>query len=151
MALAYFKARRVADLLESQAESNDLVIGADTLCVHGNATLGQPKDEADASEMIKRMVDTTHRTLTGVCLLEMSSFRRMLFWDASVVEMGPLSDEAIETYIASGQWRGKAGAYNLSERLEAGWPITCRGDPATVMGLPMRKLPEWLDRFGIAC
>ena len=50
----------------------------------------------------------------------------------------------IYSYVAGGEWRGKAGAYNLSERIQAGWPIECKGDPTTVMGLPMRKLSRLL-------
>jgi len=61
--------------------------------------------------------------------------------------VGAIDDGRIEAYVWGGDWRGKAGAYNLSERVEAGWPITCEGDPATVMGLPMRRLPAWLGRF----
>jgi len=75
--------------------------------------------------------------------------RRWLVADRAVVRVGPISDEQIEAYVASGEWRGKAGAYNLSERIEAGWPIECLGDPTTVMGLPMRRLPEWLKRAGV--
>jgi predicted house-cleaning NTP pyrophosphatase (Maf/HAM1 superfamily) len=48
--------------------------------------------------------------------------------------------------VDSGQWAGKAGAYNLSERLEAGWPIEYEGDPTTIMGLPMRALMARLER-----
>ena len=51
---------------------------------------------------------------------------------------------AIEGYLAGGGWRGKAGAYNLSERIEAGWPIEVQGDPGTVMGLPMEILSPML-------
>jgi predicted house-cleaning NTP pyrophosphatase (Maf/HAM1 superfamily) len=46
----------------------------------------------------------------------------------------------IDEYVSSGAWKGKAGAYNLSERIAAGWPLRCEGDETTVMGLPMLKL-----------
>ena len=49
------------------------------------------------------------------------------------------------SHPASG--RGKAGAYNLSERLAAGWPITYRGDAGTIMGLPVGQLVERLRAF----
>jgi predicted house-cleaning NTP pyrophosphatase (Maf/HAM1 superfamily) len=63
------------------------------------------------------------------------------------VRVGHIPDLEIEWYLASGQWRGKAGAYNLSERLTAGWPIEYDGDPGTIMGLPMRKLTGRLAAF----
>jgi predicted house-cleaning NTP pyrophosphatase (Maf/HAM1 superfamily) len=59
--------------------------------------------------------------------------------------IGELQEEQIQEYVASGAWRGKSGGYNLADRIEAGWPIECEGDPATVMGLPMVKLVPQLN------
>lgn len=152
MSLAYLKARRVAEMLRARsshliAAGRGLVLGADTVCAVGRSVLGQPRDGADARRMLRLMHGREHRTLTGVCLLPL--YRpdwRLIVFDAAIVRVGELSDLTIETYIASNEWHGKAGAYNLSERIAAGWPITCIGDPTTVMGLPMRRLPQWLER-----
>jgi septum formation protein len=70
-----------------------------------------------------------------------------MFTDRATVRLGRIAPPEIDGYVASGQWRGKAGAYNLAERLEAGWPITYEGDPGTIMGLPMRRLAPLLRRF----
>jgi len=51
-------------------------------------------------------------------------------------------EAAMQQYLDEEAWRGKAGAYNLQDRIDAGWPIKCEGDPSTVMGLPMRRLRE---------
>lgn len=82
-----------------------------------------------------------------MCVLSIRDARRWLFADRAAVRYGRVSDAAVDEYVASGLWRGKAGAYNLQERLEAGWPVRCEGDPATVMGLPMRRLEPWLARL----
>ncbi len=152
MALAWFKARRVAERIRlstifGHAEPRRFVLAADTICVHEGRFLGQPRDGAEARRMIELMREATHTTLTGVCLFDPVRKRRFITFDEATVTMGAISDEAIEDYIGSLDWRGKAGAYNLSERIEAGWSIQCLGDPTTVMGLPMRKLPEWIERF----
>ena len=97
--------------------------------------------------MIVAMREATHRTMTGVCLMHVSGRRRFIAHDVALVTVGSLPDEVVEGYLASGDWRGKAGGYNLIERQRAGWPISCEGDPTTVMGLPMRMLPHWLARF----
>jgi septum formation protein len=152
MSLAYLKARRVADALRVEASrltsaDRALVLGADTVCAVGRSVLGQPRDAADARRMLRLMREREHRTLTGVCLLPLNrSDWRLIVFDAAIVRLGELSDHQIETYLASEEWRGKAGAYNLSERIAAGWPISCIGDPTTVMGLPMQRLQEWLGR-----
>ena len=154
MALAYFKARRVSDLLNSDPVAQSVrirvILGADTLCVCEDEVFGQPQDMNEATHMIRRMCNRVHRTMTGVCLLAFPTGRRFLTVDQARITVGDVSERRIEEYINSGQWRGKAGGYNLSERIEAGWPISCEGDPATVMGLPMRKLPDWIKRFRIS-
>ncbi len=146
MALAYLKARHAADSLQGKKEG--LVLGADTVCVQAGQILGQPRDVDQARTMLRSMRGKSHNTLSGVCLLAIGKItfvaKRIIAFDRSEVRVGIISDDQIESYLASGQWRGKAGGYNLNERIEAGWSISCTGDPTTVMGLPMRRLPKWL-------
>lgn len=147
--LAYLKARNVADKLQTASGGKTMrgtVIGADTVCVSDDQILGQPHDADDARRMLRWLCDAEHQTITGVCLLSLSSGERQMFVDRTIVRIGDVSDALIEHYMASGDWRGKAGAYNLSERIAAGWPIEVEGDPATVMGLPMRRLTTMLGR-----
>ena len=73
-----------------------------------------------------------------------------MFVDTATVTVGDIPGREVNAYVNSGQWRGKAGAYNLDERLEAGWPITFSGDPTTIVGLPMRRLLPLLERLGIS-
>lgn len=144
-ALAFLKAWSVARELEDHA----VVLGADTVCAADGALLGKPADEPQARAMIASFVGGTHQVLTGVALVDPSG-KRELIVDVADVTWGPVDDADIDRYIASGAWRGKAGAYNLSERQADGWPIECAGDPTTVMGLPMRRLPERLDAWLVA-
>lgn len=141
-ALAFLKAWSVARDLEDQA----VVLGADTVCVAHGSLLGKPADEAEARGMLRSFVGGTHQVLTGVAIVTPDG-RRELIVDAADVTWGTVPDDRIDRYVGSGLWRGKAGAYNLSERLADGWPIECVGDPATVMGLPMRRLPPRLDHW----
>ena len=145
-ALAYLKGRDVISRQGAQlAESGGTVLSADTVCVHQGDILGQPRDEAHARAMITRLTNELHHTLTGLSLIDARTGERLLFADATTVRVGELSGDQIDAYVESGEWRGKAGGYNLAERLEAGWPITCEGDPTTVMGLPMRRLHDLLN------
>ena len=147
-ALAYLKSRRVADALRAQGQIQGTVLGADTVCVTPQGEiLGQPRNLEDARRMLKLLSAAQHQTMTGVCLIDLGTGNRILFHDAARVIVGALSEQQLESYLASGGWRGKAGAYNLSERVEAGWPIQCIGDPATVMGLPIARLKPILRRL----
>src|SRR5690606_20335325 len=145
-ALAYLKAAAAARTLAPDRPA--LVLGADTVVVKGAALIGQPADAADAERLIRLLQDGHHEVISGVALLrtDRPGWRRM-FVDRAWVRVGHIGDDAIRAYIAGGNWRGKAGAYNLAERIEAGWPIQYQGDPTTIMGLPMRMLVDRLPRL----
>lgn len=139
-ALAWFKAAQIAP----PEEPGIAVIAADTVCAVGDRILGKPRDLDDASAMLRLLAGGRHRTLTGVCVLDRTARRRM-FVDASIVTFGDLEDAEIDAYLATDAWTDKAGGYNLADRIAAGWPIECEGDPTTVMGLPMRRLVPMLE------
>jgi len=124
------------------------VLGADTVCVKNGTIIGQPVDAADAHRILLLLENGSHEVLTGVALVWPGSSRRDIFVDRATVHVGAIGTERIEAYIASGDWKGKAGAYNLSERMAAGWPVRCDGDPSTVMGLPMEALSKRLAGLG---
>ena len=147
--LALLKALDVVQHVSSEKElEGGTVLAADTVCVHQGKILGQPADAEHAQAMLSALRDNAHRTISGVCLIRLADRERMLFVDKAEVTIGKLSDEEIREYVESGQWRGKAGGYNLAERIDAGWPIRCEGDPTTVMGLPMQRLRSLLNGAG---
>lgn len=146
-ALAYLKAAAGRAQLEPREDDEPLVLGADTACVIGDRLIGTPRDADEARDMLRSLREGEHDVVTGVALIEPRTGRRLLFADTARVQVGALSEAQIEEYIRSGQWQGKAGAYNLSERIAAGWPIRYTGDPATIMGLPMQRLVRLLDRW----
>lgn len=146
MALAYLKAWSVASRLGRSADA-PVVIGADTVVVLDGEVIGQPRDADDARRIIRSLEGVRHDVLTGVALVDPAVGRREMFFDRATVDVGAIGRGSIESYIAGGEWAGKAGAYNLDERLRAGWPIRYEGDPTTIVGLPMSILPERLSRF----
>ena len=145
-ALAYLKARSVADAIED--DSSAVVLGADTLCVWEGRLLGQPADAGEAIDMLRGFMDGEHGVTTGVAFVGRDG-RRCFFTDTARVRWGRVTHDELSGYIDSGDWRGKAGGYNLAERVEAGWPIEVDGDPTTVMGLPMRRLPALLHAWSV--
>ena len=146
-ALAYFKAAAVArSLILGFPPDPVIVLGADTVCVVGDKILGQPKDARHAREMIQVMASATHTVHTGIALLVFPARTRLIFTQSAVVRVGHIGAEELGDYLLSNLWQGKAGAYNLEERIEAGWPIEYEGDPTTVMGLPMDVLSPILFR-----
>lgn len=143
VSLAYLKAWAGAKLASAKGR---IVLGADTTCVVNGEMAGTPTSESEAREMLKSMVGKEHQVLTGVALIDLRDAAgdpdrsRRMFVDRATVRWGDITDAQIDEYVASGAWQGKAGGYNLAERLAAGWPIVYEGDETTIMGLPMRKL-----------
>lgn len=142
MGLAYLKARAGVDHLRSNGElgGNWVALGADTTCVVDGACVGTPRDTAEAEVMIRSMSGRQHEVVSGVALVCPMTGERRVFADAAKVWMDEIPDAQIRDYISGDGWKGKAGAYNLSERIAAGWNIRVEGDPTTIMGLPMRRL-----------
>lgn len=143
-ALSCLKARCVQRVLQRDASTGapPIILAADTIVIKHGRVLPPPNSEEVAQEILLALRDGEHVVATGVTILE--GERRVLFVDRATVRVGVISDRTIDDYVSSGGWRGKAGAYNLAERLAEGWPITYEGDPTTIMGLPMRRLEPLL-------
>ncbi len=144
MAMAYFKARAAIESLEpSQA---GLVVGADTACELDGRIIGKPASEAEARGTLRSMVGQTQRVVTSVAILDpyRPNTHRLLLADVAEVTFGTIFEDAIDRYLVTGGWKGKAGGYNLTERIADGWPLTVRGDANTVVGLPTRSLATWI-------
>ncbi|MBL9119379.1 MAG: septum formation protein Maf [Phycisphaerae bacterium] len=148
MALSWFKARRV---VTQGAPAHAVILAADTICVHENELLGKPRDAEHAAAMLRAMRNRAHRVVTGVTIVpvDRDAIARLIFVDVATVRLGAIADAAIDEYVDGGTWQGKAGAYNYSERVAAGWPVTCDGDPTGVMGLPMLRVVPLLGRLGV--
>lgn len=138
-ALAYFKARRVAERRAARGAAPAWILAADTVCELDGAVLGKPADAEAAREMIGSLARRGHGVITGWCLLGPRGERR-IGRDTAWIEIGDLPQTELERFLSDGLWRGKAGGYNLPEVIARGWPIECRGDPQTVVGLPMERL-----------
>lgn len=133
-ALAYFKARAVAD-----PPAGATILAADTVAVVGGEIVGKPADRTDARRILQRLSGTRHAVLTGLALLEPASERRLLGFETTGVVCRRLTAEWIERYLDSGQWRGKAGAYGIQDR---GDELVKRieGSFTNVVGLPLERL-----------
>lgn len=148
--LAHLKAQAGREVLSQQASfepSVDFVLGADTACLKDGQLIGTPRNATEAEQIIRTLMNGEHEVFTGVALVRRRDGKRWVFADRARVRVGSLTDDQIAVYIASGQWQGKAGAYNLRERMVAGWPLTFVGDETTVMGLPMKALQRELAKI----
>lgn len=147
--LAAAKAQEVADRLEKLAEYKGkpmILIGADTVVAVDGQIMGKPVDEKDAHRMLNRIAGNSHEVSTGVCLLEITedgSRKEERFSQTTKVEVYSMSEEEIQTYIASKDPMDKAGAYGIQGAFAA-YIKGIEGDYNNVVGLPVGLLCQKL-------
>ena len=149
LALACWKARAVAESLRAEG-ARGVVLAGDTVCTHQGEVLGKPRDRDHARVMLRAFRGATHPVVTGVCLIDLDRDEEQSFVDVARVQWGSVPDEAIESYLQNDGWKGRAGGYNLADRINDGWDIACEGDPTTVMGLPLQRLGPMLAGMALA-
>lgn len=131
------KARAGAAL--AQAGEGDLVLGVDTDVVLDGRVLGKPRNEGEARERLEALAGREHEVLSGVALVDGGGERTALA--SSAVTFRPLSGSDIERYIASGEWRDRAGGYAI-QGLGSTLVESLHGDFSNVVGLPLKTLLE---------
>jgi septum formation protein len=130
---------------------NGIIIGADTVVVVDGHILGKPAGPDDARRMLKMLSGRSHYVYTGICVIRRAGDQTdQLLTDyvPTEVRFGPLTDEIIDAYVATGEPLDKAGAYGIQER---GSVLVERiaGDYFNVVGLPIYRLSRMLVEAGI--
>lgn len=128
------------------------ILGADTVVaieVEGKPRLlGKPADEREARQMLETLSDTTHRVATGVCVIRAVDGERLLASEVTHVTMRAIRDEEIERYVASGEWRDRAGGYAIQETADNFVSKLSGGGFDNVVGLPVGLSLELLRSLG---
>ena len=135
--------RKAAAALEAGA----LVIGCDTDVVLDGVLLGKPADEAQAREFLDRLSGRSHEVCSGLSILGPEPERRREGVAASTVHFRELSGEEVDCYLASGEWRERAGAYAI-QGLGSTLVEAVEGDVTNVIGLPLALLLELAPELG---
>ncbi|MFT5524228.1 MAG: septum formation protein [Pirellulaceae bacterium] len=138
--LALQKAKNIALKTE-----RGLVLGCDTVADCGGEILGKPVDCEHAGRMLRLMRNQVHRVLSGVCLWQRPSNEKIVQVDVTELRMDDLSDQQIEDYLQTDAWIGKAGAFGYQDGLD--WVHIVRGSESNVVGLPMERLADMLEKI----
>jgi len=133
--LAHAKAKAVAERVQT-----GLVLGADTTVVVENEILGQPEDDEDARRMLRLLNGKWHEVLTGVAAVRIDG-ETCVDYETTRVRFAEMTAREIDWYVATGEARGKAGAYGIQGA--AGLFIEeIEGDYFNIVGLPIRLVYE---------
>jgi septum formation protein len=133
-AVALENARRKAAAVG--AAGSELVLGVDTLVALDGRIYGKPADEAQARATLRALSGRTHQVISGIALGARSATATTLVTFRDV-------EPWLEDYVATGEWRGRAGGYAIQG---AGAVLVTRieGDYLNVVGLPVATLIDLL-------
>ena len=127
------------------------VLCSDTTVALGKTILGKPDDAKHAAQILGALSGQTHRVLTSVAMGTLSKAGKPLKTEqalsVSSVRFAPLTRTQIQTYVASGEPMGKAGAYAVQGRAAA-YIEHISGSYSGIMGLPMFETAQLLREFG---
>jgi septum formation protein len=144
--LAIAKAEAVADRLGLREEV--VVIGADTVIVVGEEIIGKPKDRENAALIMGKLQGRTHEVYTGVCVLSLETGEKLVKVEVTPIHFLPMNADQIDRYLDTGEWEGKAGAYQIMGAISP-YVAEIEGSVTNVIGLPLRMTIEMLEHFEI--
>lgn len=131
--------------LAVHADPDEIVLSADTTVALGRRILGKPEDEKQAAQFLTMLSGRRHRVITAVAVR-----RGERVWEKDVVtqvRMKMLSNEELNAYLASEDWRGKAGGYGIQGPAGAFIPWI-NGSFTAVVGLPLAETANLLQAAG---
>jgi len=139
--LAYQKTADVAVRYQT-----GMILGADTLASCLGQILGKPTNREHAEQMLRLLSGRRHTVFTAVCLWDAATGKRLVDVTKTELRMASLTEESLHEYLESMRWEGKAGAFGYQDGND--WIVVLDGgSESNVVGLPMERLTELLDRF----
>src|SRR5689334_2316741 len=136
--------------LEAIRRSDELrgsfVVAADTVVAVGRRILPKAELLDEAAQCLRLLSGRAHRVYSGVCVVTpKEAFRQRLV--ETRVRFKRLSQEDLESYLASGEWRGKAGGYAI-QGLAGSFVVKIVGSYSNVVGLPLYETTQLLTGEG---
>ena len=133
--MAVENARRKA--LAARESPDETVLGCDTVVALEGRLYGKPADEAAARASLAALGGRTHTVVSGLAVLapegQSSAVAR------TAVTFRALDDALLDWYVATGEWRGRAGGYAI-QGAGAALVRAVDGDYENVVGLPLAAL-----------
>ena len=145
--LSHQKAEKAASSLKNEEEAkNAYILAADTVVAVGRRILPKAELMDEANYCLHLLSGRSHHVYTGVTLVTPKGhFRQKLV--ETKVRFKRLSKDEIDSYLASGEWRGKAGAYGI-QGLAGTFVIKLVGSYTNVVGLPLYETVSLLTGEG---
>src|SRR5690606_36114805 len=144
--LSAAKAQKAVEGLKNEGEAGAFVLAADTVVAVGRRVLPKAEFLEEASNCLKLLSGRAHRVYTGVCLITPAGKTRQRLVETRV-RFKRLSRDELRSYLASGEWRGKAGGYAI-QGLAGTFVVKLVGSYTNVVGLPLYETVGLLNADG---
>lgn len=145
--LALEKAQRALASLKAEEDYDPgYIVAADTVVAVGRRILPKAEIIDDADYCLKLLSGRSHRVYSGLCVITPQEAVRQRLVETRV-RFKRLGQDEIESYIASGEWRGKAGAYAI-QGLAGTFVVKLVGSYTNVVGLPLHETVSLLEGEG---
>ncbi len=139
--------RQKAEDVAKNQTAGTLIIGSDTVVAVDGKILGKPHSHEEAAEMIRSIEGRSHQVYTGVCIVLKGTEDIVLnFYDATDVEVYPMTEEEIIEYANSEESMDKAGAYAI-QGFFGRYIKGMNGSYANVMGLPISMVYQEMKKL----
>lgn len=135
-------AQRLARSKAEAVKADAIVLAADTVVAVGRRILPKAETEPEARDCLTLLSGRTHRVYTGVAVQKRDIIRDRLV--ETRVTFKRLSQREIDAYIASDEWRGKAGGY-AAQGLAARYISGIIGSYSSIVGLPLYETANLLE------
>ncbi len=144
-------ARAKAEVARQAARNRDelksaFIVSADTVVSVGRRILPKAEVVDEAAACLRMLSGRTHRVYTGLCVITPKDGVRERLVETRL-RFKRLSRDDMESYLASGEWRGKAGGYAI-QGLAGSFVVKLVGSYTSVVGLPLHETVAILDGEG---
>lgn len=145
--LSKTKADMARSTLRTDGEEQQcFILAADTVVSVGRRILPKAQLLDEASACLRLLSGRAHRVFTGVTLITPQGATRQRLVETRV-RFKKLSGEEFESYLASGEWRDKAGGYAI-QGIAAAFVVKLNGSYSNVVGLPLYETAALLQGEG---
>ncbi|RCS25708.1 Maf-like protein [Phyllobacterium salinisoli] len=141
------KAEKASESLKADEKfAGSYILSADTVVAVGRRILPKAEIQDEARECLRLLSGRSHKVFTGICLITPKGRVRQTLVE-SRVRFERLTREQLDSYLASGEWRGKAGGYAI-QGFAGSFVVKLVGSYTNVVGLPLHETVSLLTGEG---
>ena len=130
----------------AKENSNSFILSGDTIVAAGRRIIGKPSDRNEAKEILSLLSGRRHRVLSAFTLIK-PNLKEITKLVTSKVKFSRLSENDLNEYLDTEEWRGKAGGYAIQSRASSFVPWIS-GSYTGVMGFPINEVKNVLISSG---